>query len=516
VTDQPGSAAPPTPKLAADRRVAPLVWLAIGLVALALRLWGLDARSVWLDEAVSLEVSRAPMLDILRGEVFDNHTPPLYYALLKLWLLSAPATAFWLRLPSALLDAANAVLLGLLATRALGSPGVGRAAALAYALSPYAIRLAQEARMYSLLMTCAIVAWGAAMLFLVERRRGALLASALAGIAGLYTHYYFAPFLAVLHGFVAVALWSRRRELAAWLACSLLIVLAFLPWLPVLADLLGTGQYFRRYSFAVLPYALFRFASGYSVLRLHWRERQSLLDGALEHLPVIAGVLGIATPLLLAGLWLAWRRSTAARSLVFLAIGMPLLTLLIDQVASSLSERYLAAVFPCFVVLVVLPISLAPAARGRRLMASLGAALLAVSLAAHLGRPAASTERWDLATSTIAAAEERAAPIWMTPRFYTRVVRYHLPDRRIIGVGWSVDCTLPERATPSDDTGSAVFWLLEVEALTHNADQLAACGYRIEPRGAWPDGNGLRLYLIERPARAGIGPADPGGVEGDR
>ncbi|HUP25814.1 MAG TPA: glycosyltransferase family 39 protein [Thermoanaerobaculia bacterium] len=473
-------------------------WLAIALGALTLRLWGLDARSLWLDEVVSLEVARAPLAAILRGEAFDNHTPPLYYVLLKAWLLLAPATELGLRLPSALLDAANALLLGLLCMRALGAGiATGRTAALVYALSPYAIRLAQEARMYPLLMTCALVAWGATLRYVAERRPGDLVVAALAATAGLYTHYFFAPFLAVLYGWAAVVLYRQRRTPWPWLVQTLAVALAFLAWLPVVLDLLGSGQSFRRYSLAVLPYALVRFASGYGALRLHWRERQSLLDGVLAHWALITIVLVVVTPLLLAALVVAWRRSNATRSLVWLMAGVPLLALVTDRLAPSLSERYLAAVFPSFVALLALLPWGSRGPRGWVALQVLATTLLLCSLVAHLLRPAAGTERWDDAAAAIEAAMPEEAPILVSPGFYRDVAVYHLPQRRIIGLKALRDCKLPSalgRQYPNQATGA--FGLLEVEAMSWVARQLADCGYRVERGGHWSDGNGLLFHTV--------------------
>lgn len=82
--------------------------VAVGVTA---RFARLELRSFWLDEAFSVEVAGQPLGSLLRGQVGDAHTPPLYYILLHGWLQLGAGDA-WLRGLSAL---ASLAALGVLA-----------------------------------------------------------------------------------------------------------------------------------------------------------------------------------------------------------------------------------------------------------------------------------------------------------------------------------------------------------------------------------------------------------------
>jgi uncharacterized membrane protein len=60
--------------------------LALMAVAVAARFLALGRQSFWYDEAVSVELARTPLMDLLSGRVKDLGNPPLYPALLRLWM----------------------------------------------------------------------------------------------------------------------------------------------------------------------------------------------------------------------------------------------------------------------------------------------------------------------------------------------------------------------------------------------------------------------------------------------
>src|SRR5512137_2203573 len=66
-----------------DSRFPPLLILLSGM---ALRLFRLGADSLWYDETVSTYLAGSPLLELIRHTAGDIH-PPLYYMLLRGWLL---------------------------------------------------------------------------------------------------------------------------------------------------------------------------------------------------------------------------------------------------------------------------------------------------------------------------------------------------------------------------------------------------------------------------------------------
>jgi 4-amino-4-deoxy-L-arabinose transferase-like glycosyltransferase len=124
-----------------DRPFTPRASVALALILVtgaALRLRGLDAESVWLDEAFSIGIARAGL---------DEH-PPLYYILLHAWTLVAGGSAWSARLLSVLFSLGILVAAHVVGTRLAGR-ATGLVTAALLAVSVFHIEFAQEARMYT-------------------------------------------------------------------------------------------------------------------------------------------------------------------------------------------------------------------------------------------------------------------------------------------------------------------------------------------------------------------------------
>ncbi|MDQ7850715.1 MAG: glycosyltransferase family 39 protein, partial [Armatimonadota bacterium] len=118
-------------------RAAPALWLksqvsalaGVLLLALVLRLYALEAKSLSFDELYSFFVARHTLSGITRliGQ-HDTH-PPLYYATLRLWMAAVGSSEVALRLLS-ILGGLTTVFLTYLVAARLASPAVGLIAAL--------------------------------------------------------------------------------------------------------------------------------------------------------------------------------------------------------------------------------------------------------------------------------------------------------------------------------------------------------------------------------------------------
>jgi mannosyltransferase len=178
-------------------------WLTLaGLftLALALRLYRLDAQSLWLDEGgtwgeVTGRTGKGWLA--LLAELFSPDAGyPLYHLLLKAWVGLAGDTEWALRLPSAVTGAAAVVAIYLAAVevgRERGSadgPLRWRALfpAVFVGLSPFALWHAQDAKAYSLLLlVAALKLWALLRALRREERRAWLLVLALA-LVSLFVH----------------------------------------------------------------------------------------------------------------------------------------------------------------------------------------------------------------------------------------------------------------------------------------------------------------------------------------
>jgi hypothetical protein len=200
----------------------------VAALAAALRLFRLDAQSLWYDEGISAHQLTRSFPEIIRASSLDTH-PPLYYLLLKLWGETIGADESGLRSLSAVWGVA-AVLLTFLIGRKLFGTLVGAIAALLLAVSPLAVYYSQEVRMYA-----QVTALGLLAVYAYTERRNWLYV--LAGIGTLYSQYLGAAILIALN--VHALLWWRTRttrEWLIWLGSNALVAIAFLPWLPVFID----------------------------------------------------------------------------------------------------------------------------------------------------------------------------------------------------------------------------------------------------------------------------------------
>jgi uncharacterized membrane protein len=163
--------------------------LLLFVLALVLRLYRLGAQSLWLDEGgtwseVTGRTGKGWLA--LVGELWSKDAAyPLYHILLKIWVTVAGDSEWALRFPSALAGAA-AVAAMYYATRELAGttkdegrttnderlvsqpPGLPVIVALLFAISPFALWYAQDAKAYSLLMLAvALETW--ALLYALNR-----------------------------------------------------------------------------------------------------------------------------------------------------------------------------------------------------------------------------------------------------------------------------------------------------------------------------------------------------------
>ena len=171
------------------RQLLPMLLLLA--VAAGLRLYKIDAQSLWYDEGNSARIAERSVELIIAGAAGDIH-PPLYYLLLKFWRALFGSGEAALRS----LSAACGVLTVLLAQRTgrlLAGERAAWAAGVLTAIAPLAVYYGQEARMYALLaLFAALSSW--ALFHMLRAQRPlwtALLALATAG--GLWTHYAYPP-----------------------------------------------------------------------------------------------------------------------------------------------------------------------------------------------------------------------------------------------------------------------------------------------------------------------------------
>jgi hypothetical protein len=157
-----------------DRRTPPASfgatqWLLLFVIAFgfALRVHRIDEKGLWLDEAFSVWMAQNTLSELMGWLVRIDQHPPLYYVLLHFWLCFGDSAAH-VRMLSALFGTLAIPVIFLVGRRLFGN-GVGLIAAFILAISPFHVRFAQEARMYTLLLLNASLATLALVYLLTDR-----------------------------------------------------------------------------------------------------------------------------------------------------------------------------------------------------------------------------------------------------------------------------------------------------------------------------------------------------------
>jgi hypothetical protein len=213
----------------------------------AVRLRHLTATCLWFDEIFSVHAARHAWGELWRFAAADLIHPPLFYALLKIWIAAGGESLLWLRLFPALTSIAALVPFLLLARELRLGASATNVALLLMAANGYLIKYAQEVRMYSLLLLLTLFSlWLFARLLNARSSSdnakretfGLQLALAAVNLTLVYTHYYGWLVVACEAAFL---LFKDRRKLRAFLLASVALALLFVPWVALCAREAGEG-----------------------------------------------------------------------------------------------------------------------------------------------------------------------------------------------------------------------------------------------------------------------------------
>jgi mannosyltransferase len=202
------------------------------LLAFVLRVYRLDAQSIWWDEGHSIQMASAALVQIPTLPGMDVH-PPGYFALLHQWMAAAGRSEFALRYLSVIFSMLTVALL-MRFGRELGGRRVGWVVGGLAALSPPYVIYAQEVRMYAVVTFFALASVYSQWRILEGGK--SLMGYVLATTASLYTHY-FTIFLLLFENLLWLV-WvliprmgssGRRRRVGVWLGTQLAIMILFLP-----------------------------------------------------------------------------------------------------------------------------------------------------------------------------------------------------------------------------------------------------------------------------------------------
>lgn len=380
------------------------------LAGLLLRLLFLGSKSLWLDEALSINMARTTTQ--LLSSRFDNAHPPLYYFLLHYWL-PLGSSEFILRLSSALVSTLAIPLSYALAAN-LGGRRVAYTMLWLTALAPLFIWYAQELRGYSLLLMLGLLA-SLAMSHLVAQPNWGWFALFVVGMAGaLYTHYAAPLLVAAQLGILAVLYLQQRitrRGLLLWLGAWPVVLLLYVPWLR------SPGmRAFLDLVFADIPYPV-------RLLALRFSISPTLMGIVLLVVAlVIAVVLLAALISLLRRGSESWNRWAAAPWLRYGVLVLCLAFTVVSVIPRLYTaKKFIVALWPYGLLMVAW---LFPWKSANRLPLIV---LLAASLVGSVVNATfIPKDEWREMVAYIESHGEAGDSVWVVPRYQEEPLKYYL------------------------------------------------------------------------------------------
>ena len=325
--------------------------LPVLLLAFLLRIAGLDAQSLWWDEAFSTTVSSMDLHSLLVAALGDRVHPPLYYLVLRFWL-TLGQSEFAVRALSAFLGVLAVASMFPMAD-VVGKRRLGVISAFALAISPLHIWYSQEARMYSLIVLLVLLG---NYFFARLLRRGNLanwLGYSISMLLAMHTHYLTLFIILAQMTYLTVMRQRYRALLRKWLLCMLIVGLLSAPWF--IAIFLTGGFYQASISWirSVAPDDLFWTVYDFGLGSTSDTGNPFNILSAL----LMTAILAYVSVRLLVGkiasqrrsmLWLVWLWLSLPLMFVFLiSLDWPL-----PQKRSIYMDRFLIPLLPAFLILV--------------------------------------------------------------------------------------------------------------------------------------------------------------------
>ncbi|TAM71366.1 MAG: hypothetical protein EPN48_02010 [Microbacteriaceae bacterium] len=351
-------------------RSGPLA-LILGLLGFAVAVTGSWIPSLWGDEAASIMSAERPWSSLfaMLGHIDSVHGA--YYVFLHVWIDLFGASAFSVRLPSAIATGLATAGLVVLAHR-LGGARLAAVSGLVYMVIPRVTYMGIEAREYAFTATCAV--WLTVLLVQLvrtqSRSRLPWLGYGLALAASVYVFLYLAM-MVLVHAAVLLSVTRERRMLRRWLLATVLAVLLAGPAIyfdlsesgqisfladRVTVDFMGffVGQWFWTVPFAIVAWLCIAGALGAFARRWVHDRRHRRAHGLSPRSPSFAGV-AVAWSVIPPALLVSVNVVHAVYAARYLSFVTPAVAMLIAAGLCLLMRRWMVAVAVCALVALAAP-----------------------------------------------------------------------------------------------------------------------------------------------------------------
>ncbi len=215
-----------------------ILLLLLLLSALLLRVYNLSGESLWLDEGTSIRRSKLNLIEIV-PELITNVHPPLYFFILKYWLLIFGDSEFSVRFPSVIFGLCSIFMIYKLGS-AIFNRTTGLISTLILCFSVFHVQYSQEARGYSLMVLLSIISMYTLIKLIEDKekekihRAGYIISSILL----IYTHSYGLLIILAQNIFLIttyiISKNSLKLDFRKWISLQGIIALLYVPWLFIL------------------------------------------------------------------------------------------------------------------------------------------------------------------------------------------------------------------------------------------------------------------------------------------
>ena len=199
----------------------------VALVAIVVGAYRLTATSIDLDEAISVEYARVGIASLPRTILGGDPNMRFYFVLLSFWVKLFGEGETAVRSLSLLFAGLAAGMVCLLGTKLFGRAAGALAGAL-FAIDPFVVQQAHNARSYTLLTF--LVSLSSLILFAQRERSSerARMAYVAVSVLAVYAHF-FAALVLLAHAAACVILWRHEILRGEWLRAAAAIVVLCIP-----------------------------------------------------------------------------------------------------------------------------------------------------------------------------------------------------------------------------------------------------------------------------------------------
>lgn len=217
-----------------------VILFSIILLSVILRVYGLDSKSLWLDEGHSMYRSEMSIKEIIT--YLEDIHPPLYFLLLHAWTEIFGNDEFSSRLLSVLFGIISIFIIYKIG-KELFNKEIGILSSFLLGISLFHIRYSQEVRQYSLMVLLVLISNLYFILFFknkeIKSATGYILSTSLL----IYTHMLNIFVLIYQNIFYIYHFRKNKSNIKFWICNQIVLLLMFTPWIYTLAKMpKGTYQ----------------------------------------------------------------------------------------------------------------------------------------------------------------------------------------------------------------------------------------------------------------------------------